>query len=122
MDLPTIAITEEMLEPLVQGVVANISVLLPIGLSLMTLFLGIRIIPGLLCGGGGLSGHRQFFRRCFPDVWLSYCITSGLGAYRRPVWDACSFVFPAWPDLRLWLQVWCGLVRDRLYSFPIKIR
>ena len=38
MDLPTIAITEEMLEPLV----------LPIGLSLMTLFLGIRIIPGLL--------------------------------------------------------------------------
>ena len=41
MDLPTIAITEEMLEPLVQGVVANISVLLPIGLSLMTLFLGI---------------------------------------------------------------------------------
>ena len=46
--LPTLSITEEMLEPLVQGVVANISVLLPIGLSLMTLFLGIRIIPGLL--------------------------------------------------------------------------
>ena len=26
MDLPTIAITEEMLEPLVQGVIANVSV------------------------------------------------------------------------------------------------
>ena len=76
MDLPTIAITEEMLEPLVQGVIANVSVVLPVGLALMAVFLGIRIIPGLVsrfhvvmrCGGGGLSGHRQFFRRCFPDV------------------------------------------------------
>ena len=46
--LPTIAITEEMLKPLVEGVVANISVILPIGLGLFAIFLGIRIIPGLI--------------------------------------------------------------------------
>lgn len=46
--LPTIAITEKMLEPLVQGVVANVSVVLPVGLALMAIFLGIRIIPGLI--------------------------------------------------------------------------
>ena len=47
-NLPTIAITEEMLTPLVEGVVANISVILPIGLGLFAIFLGIRIIPGLI--------------------------------------------------------------------------
>ena len=47
-NLPTIAITEEMLTPLVECVVANISVILPIGLGLFAIFLGIRIIPGLI--------------------------------------------------------------------------
>ena len=47
-NLPTIAITEEMLKPLVEGVVANVGVILPIGLGLFTIFLGIRIIPGLI--------------------------------------------------------------------------
>ena len=47
-ELPTVAITEEMLTPLVEGVVANISVILPIGLGLFAIFLGIRIIPGLV--------------------------------------------------------------------------
>lgn len=42
------AITEEILTPLVEGVVANISVILPIGLGLFAVFLGIRIIPGLV--------------------------------------------------------------------------
>ena len=46
--LPTIAITEEMLTPLVEGVVANISVILPIGLGLFSIFLGIRIIPAVI--------------------------------------------------------------------------
>lgn len=32
-NLPTIAITEEMLKPLVEGVVANVGVILPIGLA-----------------------------------------------------------------------------------------
>ena len=46
--LPTIAITEDMLKPLVEGVVANVGVILPIGLGLFAIFLGIRIIPGLI--------------------------------------------------------------------------
>ena len=46
--LPTLSITEEMLEPLIQGVIANVTVILPIGLGLMAIFLGIRIIPGLI--------------------------------------------------------------------------
>ena len=46
--LPTLSITEEMLEPLIQGVIANVTVILPIGLGLMAIFLGIRISPGLI--------------------------------------------------------------------------
>ena len=46
--LPTLSITEEMLEPLIQGVIDNVTVILPIGLGLMAIFLGIRIIPGLI--------------------------------------------------------------------------
>lgn len=47
-DLPTIAITTDMLKPLVEGVVANIGVVLPVGLALFAIMLGIRIIPGLV--------------------------------------------------------------------------
>lgn len=46
--LPTIAITTDMLTPLVEGVVANIGVILPVGLGMYAIFLGIRIIPGLI--------------------------------------------------------------------------
>lgn len=46
--LPSFAITEEMLSPLIDGVMANIQVILPIGLGLFAVFLGIRIIPGLI--------------------------------------------------------------------------
>lgn len=46
--LPTVAITQDMLKPLVDGVVANITVILPIGLGLFAIFLGIRIIPGFI--------------------------------------------------------------------------
>ena len=46
--LPSIAITTDMLTPLVEGVVANIQVILPVGLGLFAIFLGIRIIPGLI--------------------------------------------------------------------------
>lgn len=46
--LPTIAITTEMLTPLVDGVVANIGVILPVGIGLFAIFLGIRILPGLI--------------------------------------------------------------------------
>ena len=46
--LPSIAITTDILTPLVEGVVANIQVILPVGLGLFAIFLGIRIIPGLI--------------------------------------------------------------------------
>ena len=46
--LPSIAITTDMLTPLVEGVVANIQIILPVGLGLFAIFLGIRIIPGLI--------------------------------------------------------------------------
>lgn len=42
------AITTEMLQPLVDGVTANIGVILPIGLGLFAIFLGINIIPKLI--------------------------------------------------------------------------
>lgn len=47
-DLPTIAITTDMLKPLVEGVVSNIGVVLPVGLALFAIMLGIRIIPGMV--------------------------------------------------------------------------
>ncbi|MCI8624655.1 MAG: hypothetical protein HFG26_13485 [Provencibacterium sp.] len=47
-ELPTIAITTEMLTPLVEGVVANVGVILPVGLGLFAIMLGIRIIPVLI--------------------------------------------------------------------------
>lgn len=46
--LPSFAITEEMLTPLVEGVMANIQVILPVGLGLFTIFLGIRLIPNMI--------------------------------------------------------------------------
>lgn len=46
--LPSFSITTEMLTPLVEGVLANIQVILPVGLGLFAIFLGIRIIPGLV--------------------------------------------------------------------------
>ena len=46
--LPTIAITEEMLTPLVEGVVANVGVILPIGLGLFPISPAIPITPGLI--------------------------------------------------------------------------
>lgn len=46
--LPSIAITTDMLTPLVEGVMSNVQVILPVGLGLFAIFLGIRIIPGLI--------------------------------------------------------------------------
>lgn len=45
---PTVSITNEMLTPLVQGVVDNITAILPVGLGIFAVFLGIRIIPSLI--------------------------------------------------------------------------
>lgn len=46
--LPSISITSDMLTPLVEGVVSNITVVLPVGLGLMGLMLGIKVIPRLI--------------------------------------------------------------------------
>ena len=46
--LPNLVITTDMLSPLVEGVVANVQVILPVGLGLFAIFLGIRVIPGLI--------------------------------------------------------------------------
>lgn len=43
--LPSIAITTDMLKPLVDSVVANISVILPVGIALFGVFLGIKLVP-----------------------------------------------------------------------------
>ncbi len=48
LDLPQINITTQMLTPLVEGIVSNVNVVLPVGLGIMGLMLGIRIIPSLL--------------------------------------------------------------------------
>jgi hypothetical protein len=45
---PSAAITEEMLQPLIDGVTANVAVILPVGLSLFAIFLGIALIPKLI--------------------------------------------------------------------------
>lgn len=41
-------ITADMLQPVVDGVTANVGVILPIGLTLFALFIGIAIIPKLI--------------------------------------------------------------------------
>ena len=56
-NLPTIAITEEMLKPLVEGVVANVGVILPIGLGLFAIFLGIRI--SCTCDSGDETAKKS---------------------------------------------------------------
>ncbi len=48
LDLPQINITTQMLAPLVEGIVSNVNVVLPVGLGIMGLMLGIRIVPSLL--------------------------------------------------------------------------
>ena len=47
-NLPSVSIDTDMLKPLVEGVVANIGTVLPVGLGIFSIFLGIRIIPKLI--------------------------------------------------------------------------
>lgn len=44
----TPAITAEMLEPVVEGVSANIGVIVPIGIGLFAILLGVKLIPKIL--------------------------------------------------------------------------
>lgn len=43
-----IAITSAMLAPLTDAVVSNLGVILPVGLGLMAVMLGIRLIPRVI--------------------------------------------------------------------------
>lgn len=47
-NLPSIAITQDMLVPMVEGVMANVTAILPVGISLFAMFLGIRILPKMI--------------------------------------------------------------------------
>ena len=47
-DVPSnVVITESMLQPVIDGVAANIAVILPTGIALFAIFLGISLIPRL---------------------------------------------------------------------------
>ena len=46
--LPFLDLSQDILAPILYGIYANISTILPIGLGLFSIFLGIRIIPGLI--------------------------------------------------------------------------
>ena len=46
--LPYPSITEMMLLPILEGIIANITVVMPILLGLFSIVLGIRIIPSLI--------------------------------------------------------------------------
>lgn len=46
--LPTFTITQDMLSPLVTGITSNIGVILPVGLAIFAIILGIRLIPGMI--------------------------------------------------------------------------
>lgn len=41
-------ITSDMLTPLVDGLTANIGVILPVGIAVLAIFLGIKFIPKLI--------------------------------------------------------------------------
>lgn len=44
----TSVVTPEMLQPLVDGVTANLGIILPIGVGLLAVFIGIALIPKLI--------------------------------------------------------------------------
>lgn len=46
--LPTIAITQDMLTPIVQSVVSNLGVILPVGIVLFGVLLGVKLVPRII--------------------------------------------------------------------------
>lgn len=42
------AVTTDMLTPLVDGITANIAVILPVGIAIFAIFIGINLIPKLI--------------------------------------------------------------------------
>lgn len=45
---PTFALTEDMFKPLTDGITSNLAVVLPIGLGIFAIFIGIAIIPRVI--------------------------------------------------------------------------
>lgn len=46
--MESVAITDEMLNPLVGGVSANVGVILPIGVAIMAILIGVKLIPKII--------------------------------------------------------------------------
>ena len=46
--LPFLDLSQDILAPILYGIYANICSILPIGLGLFSIFLGIRIIPAVI--------------------------------------------------------------------------
>lgn len=46
--LPFLDLSQDILAPILYGIYTNISTILPIGLGLFSIFLGIRIIPAVI--------------------------------------------------------------------------
>ena len=46
--LESVAISTEMLKPVVDGVAANLAVIIPIGISLFAILLGVTLIPKVI--------------------------------------------------------------------------
>ena len=48
MDTVSIAITSEMLEPITTAVTSNLNVLLPVGITIMGIMIGVSLIPRIV--------------------------------------------------------------------------
>ena len=46
--LDSVAITSDMLQPLLDGITANIGVILPVGVAVFAVFLGVSVLPKLV--------------------------------------------------------------------------
>lgn len=46
--LDSVAITSDMLSPLVNGITANIGVILPVGITIMAIMIGVGLIPKII--------------------------------------------------------------------------
>lgn len=43
-----VAVTSEQLQPLIDGVTNNLGVLLPVGITLMSIMIGVKLIPRIV--------------------------------------------------------------------------
>lgn len=48
LDLKSVAITSDMLQPLVEGISSNIAVILPVGITIFAIFIGVAVVPKII--------------------------------------------------------------------------